>query len=164
MILSNLLLGTGSVITGFAILPDSWWSKGLYMAGVGSLLGLLLTGQFKLPSGDRPKVNRVNIILEENGLTRVKGKDLQNTIGKAKIRDISKWGDILGFDLKSGAVKGHDYIWVDRYGGPSVLTASHQKPWLLYKDLAQKGNYGFSRADLYQIVHWQKRIKKKYTE
>ena len=84
--------------------------------------------------------NRVDIILEENGLSRVKGKDLQKTIGKVKIRDVTKYGDILGFDLQSKSIKGHDYIWVDRYGGPSILTSSHQKPWLLYKDLAQKGS------------------------
>ena len=150
------VLGAAFLITGWTILPRGFYTKALYMVAIGSLMGILMNR-----TATR---NRVDIILEENNLRRVKGKDLQKTISKAKIRDISKWGDILGFDLKSGAIKGHDYIWVDRYGGPSVLTASHQKPWLLYKDLAQKGNYGFSRADLYQIVHWQKRIKKKHTE
>ena len=80
---------------------------------------------------------------------------------------ITKYGDILGFDLVSGADEGHTYKWVDRYGGPSVLTSTHdpqKKAWLLYKDLAEKGKYGLSRGDLYQIVHWQKRIKQKYTE
>ncbi len=153
-------MGIGVIITGYSILPDILWKKALYMVAMGGILGLLMSGR----RGESRGANRVDIILEENGLRRVKGKDLQKTIGKAKIRDISKWGDILGFDLKSGAVKGHDYIWVDRYGGPIVLTSSHQKPWLLYKDLAQKGDYNFSRGDLYQIVHWQKRIKKKYTE
>ena len=155
--IGGLTLGTGALIVGYSITSNTLWRQGLYMVAIGSLLGLLMSRQ--------PRANRVDIILEENGLRRVKGKDLQKTIGKAKIRDISKWGDILGFELKSGAIKGHDYIWVDKYGGPSVLTASHQKPWLLYKDLAQKGpSYNLSRADLYQIVHWQKRIKKKYTE
>ena len=151
------ILGTVFLISGWAALPSGLYRQGLYTVAIGSILGLLMSR-----TGNK---NRVDIILEENGLRRVKGKDLQKTISKAKIRDISKWGDILGFELKSGAIKGHDYIWVDKYGGPSVLTASHQKPWLLYKDLAQKGrSYNLSRADLYQIVHWQKRIKKKYTE
>ena len=167
MILSNLLLGTGSIITGFAILPDSAWTKGLYMAGVGGLLGLLLTGQFKLPSGDKPKVNRVNIILEDNGLSRVKGQDLLKT--KMSIRDVAKYGDILGIDLVSGADTGHTYKWVDRYGNDTIVSSSHKvgknDAWKIYKDLAQKNNsYGFSRADLYQIHHHAKRIKQKYTE
>ena len=155
--LSGLLFGTGALISGFSLLGDSTWTQGLYMVALGATLGLLMTG-FKGP-------NRVDIILEENNLRRVKAKDLQKT--KMKIRDIAKYGDILGFDLVSGADEGHTYKWVDRYGGPSVLTSTHdpqKKAWLLYKDLAEKGKYGFSRGDLYQIVHWQKRIKRKYTE
>jgi len=115
--IAGLTLGTGVLIMGYSVTPNALWKQSLYMVAIGSLLGLLMNR-----TGTR---NRVDIILEENNLRRVKGKDLQKTISKAKIRDISKWGDILGFDLKSGAIKGHDYIWVDRYGGPSVLTASH---------------------------------------
>lgn len=155
--IAGLTLGTGVLIMGYSVTPNALWKQSLYMVAIGSLLGLLMNR-----TGTR---NRVDIILEENGLSRVKGKDLQKTIGKVKIRDVTKYGDILGFDLQSKSIKGHDYIWVDRYGGPSILTQSHQKPWLLYKDLAQKGSYyNLSRADLYQIVHWQKRIKRKYTE
>ena len=150
------VIGTVFLITGYAILPKELSRMALYTVAIGSILGLLMSRQ--------QRGNRVDIVLEQNGLRRVKGKDLLKTIGKAKIRDITKWGDILGFDLRSGAIKGHDYKWVDRYGGPTVITSSHQKPWLLYKDLAEKGKYGLSRGDLYQIFHWQKRIKKKYTE
>ena len=155
--LSELLFGTGTLISGFALLPNSIWTKGLYMVMIGATLGIVMNG-FGGP-------NRVDIVLEENNLRRVKAKDLQKT--KMKIRDITKYGDILGFDLVSGVDEGHTYKWVDRYGGRTVLTSTHdpqKKAWLLYKDLAEKGDYGFSRGDLYQIVHWHKRIKKKYTE
>ena len=149
--------GTVFLITGFAILPQDLSRMTLYTVAIGSILGILMSG--------RMGPNRVDIILEQNNLRRVKAKDLQKT--KMKIRDIAKYGDILGFDLVSGADEGHTYKWVDRYGGPSVLTSTHdpqKKACLLYKDLAEKGKYGFSRGDLYQIVHWQKRIKQKYTE
>jgi len=149
--------GAVFLITGFAILPQGFSRMTLYTVAIGSILGILMSG--------RRGPNRVDIILEENNLRRVKAKDLQKT--KMKIRDITKYGDILGFDLVSGADEGHTYKWVDRYGGPSVLTSTHdpqKKAWLLYKDLAEKGKYGLSRGDLYQIVHWQKRIKQKYTE
>ncbi len=149
--------GAVFLITGFAILPQGFSRMTLYTVAIGSILGILMSG--------RRGPNRVDIILEENNLRRVKAKDLQKT--KMKIRDITKYGDILGFDLVSGADEGHTYKWVDRYGGPSVLTSTHdpqKKAWLLYKDLAENGKYGLSRGDLYQIVHWQKRIKQKYTE
>ena len=151
------VIGTVFLITGYAILPTDLSRMALYSVMIGSILGILMSA--------RRGSNRVDIILEENNLRRVKAKDLQKT--KMKIRDITKYGDILGFDLVAGADQGHTYKWVDRYGDPTVLTSTHdpqKKAWLIYKDLAEKGKYGLSRGDLYQIVHWQKRIKKKYTE
>jgi len=155
---TGILMGIGFIISGYAILPDRLWTNALYMVAIGGLLGILMN------IGSR--TNRVDIILEENGLRRVKGKDLMKT--KMKIRDVAKYGDILGFDLVSGADEKHTYKWVDRYGGPTILTSTHNVgdgAWKIYKDIAEKGkSYGISKPDLYQIVHWQKRIKKKYTE
>ena len=162
---SGIVMGVGVIITGYSILPNKLWHKALYMVAIGGIMGLVMNvGQFKL---NTPRVNRVNIILEENGLSRVKGQDLQKT--KMTIRDIAKYGNILGLDLVAGADKGHTYKWIDRYGHDTIVTASHKigknDAWKIYKDLAQKNNsYGFSRADLYQIHHYRKKIKQNYTE
>ena len=163
--ISGTIMGIGVLITGYSILPNKLWKMALYMAAVGGILGLVMNvGQFKL---NTPKVNRVNIILEENGLKRVKGQDLLKT--KMSLRDVAKYGNILGLDLIAGADKNHTYKWVDRYGHDTIVTASHKigknDAWKIYKDLAQKNNsYGFSRADLYQIHHYRKKIKQNYTE
>ena len=69
--LSELLFGTGTLISGFALLPNSIWTKGLYMVMIGATLGIVMNG-FGGP-------NRVDIVLEENNLRRVKAKDLQKT-------------------------------------------------------------------------------------
>ncbi len=107
--LSGTLLGVGVLISGYAVLPNKMWGKALYMVAIGGILGLLMSG--RQVTGE----NRVDIVLIDNGLRRVKAKDLMKT--KMKIRDIVKYGDILGFDLVSGADEGHTYKWVDRYGG-----------------------------------------------
>ena len=154
-------LVVGSVFTILGLRMSSNRTKSLYAVGIGILLGLLMSGKVN-------KVNRVDWVLQKNNLKRVKGRDLQNV--SMSVKDVTNYGDILGFDLRDGADKGHTYKWVDRYGGNTIVTQTHdpsKKAWLLYKDLSEKGKeYGLSRADLYQIHHWYKRLKKgtKYTE
>lgn len=153
-------LVVGSVFTILGLRMSSSKSKSLYAVGIGILLGLLMS--------QRTGTNRVDWVLQKNNLKRVKGRDLQK-VGMS-LKDVTRYGDILGFDLRDGADKGHTYKWVDRYGGNTIVTQTHDpsnKAWLLYKDLSEKGKeYGLSRADLYQIHHWYKRLKKgtKYTE
>ena len=152
-------LVVGSVFTILGLRMSSNRTKSLYAVGIGILLGLLMSS--------KNRVNRVDSVLRKNNLSRVKGKDLQKV--SMSLKDVTRYGDIIGFDLVDGADKGHTYKWVDRFGGNTIVTSTHDpanKAWLLYKDLAEKGDYGLSRADLYQIHHWYKRLKKgiKYTE
>ena len=63
------VVGTVFLITGFAILPQDLSRMTLYTVAIGSILGILMSG--------RRGPNRVDIILEENNLRRVKAKDLQ---------------------------------------------------------------------------------------
>jgi len=154
-----LVVGSVFTILGLRLSPNK--RNSLYAVGIGILLGLLMSR--------RTGTNRVDWVLKKNNLKRVKGRDLQK-VGMS-LKDVTRYGDILGFDLREGADKKHTYKWVDRFGGPTVLTSAHKPSegaWLLYKDLAEekKSPYGLSRADLYQIHHWYKRLKKgtKYTE
>ena len=152
-------LVVGSVFTILELRFSPKGRKSLYAVGIGILLGLLMSRNMG--------TNRVDWVLQQNKLKRVKGKDLQKV--NMSVKDVTRYGDILGFDLTPGSDKGHTYKWVDRFGGNTVLTSTHdpsKKAWLIYKDLAEKGNYGLSRSDLYQIHHWYKRLNKgtKYTE
>ena len=63
------VIGTVFLITGYAILPTDLSRKALYSVIIGSILGILMSA--------RRGSNRVDIILEENNLRRVKAKDLQ---------------------------------------------------------------------------------------
>ena len=110
-----LVVGSVFTILGSRLSPNKRNSS--YAVGIGILLGLLMSR--------RTGTNRVDWLLKKNNLKRVKGRDLQK-VGMS-LKDVTRYGDILGFDLREGADKKQDDQRHDqRHGnGEGLTTAAH---------------------------------------